>query len=579
MQVSHSRVDCFNQCPQKYKFRYVDKLKTLPDDKPDNALYLGTALHTGLEINVEVAIQQYFSNYPIITDEHINEAIKLEVMIPKAKQMIPDGLNEVLIDDPDFVGFIDLLVPVGSESQSKVWHGSGEINGEGDECGYYTNDGGITFYDLYDFKYSNNKKNYLDSDQLHLYKFFYEKNNPTHRIRNMYFLMVPKSKCKQIKGEDLSSYRQRLLMDLKTLNPELVPIQYDPNKVIRFLLETKSMMETDTYKKHEGFLCRYCEFFDYCKKGVDYMLLPENKRRNLESTTKKVIWVYGQPFSGKTTFANQFPDPLMLNTDGNIKFVDAPYISIRDEVKKVGRMTERKSAWEGFKEVIAELELKENTFKTIVVDLLEDLYEHCRKHVCTEKGWDHESDDSFRAWDMVRTEFLSTLKRLMNLDYENIVLISHLDTSKDITKKGGDKVTAIKPNLADKISNKVAGMVDIVARAVADDGKHTLSFKRNEVIFGGGRLKFKAAEIPLDYQAFCNLYTEANANLDVAPVKSEPVTEVKETVSNTEKVPCEDTDEENNVSSEEVIPVSTETDTNNVDNEPAPVRRRRRRTE
>lgn len=550
MQVSHSRVECFNQCQFKFKLRYVDNLKTLPDDKPDNALYLGTALHTGLEIGVEEAIQQYFSNYPIITDEHINEAMKLEVMIPKAKQMIPDGLNEVLIDDPDFKGFIDLLVPVGSE-------------------------GGISYFDIFDFKYSNNKQNYLDSDQLHLYKFFYEKNNPLCVIRNMYFLMVPKSKCKQIKGEDLTSYRQRLLMDLKTLEPELVHIQYDPTKVIRFLLETKSMLETDTYKQRKGFMCRYCEFQAYCEKGEDYMLLPENKRRNLNATTKKVIWVYGSPFSGKTTFANQFPDPLMLNTDGNIKFVDAPFIPIKDEVKKVGRMTERKSAWEGFKEIIAELELKENSFKTIVVDLLEDLYEHCRRYICDQKGWDHESDDSFRAWDMVRTEFLSVLKRLMNLDYENIVLISHLDTTKDITKKGGDKLTSIKPNINDKVANKVAGMVDIVARAIADDGQYILSFKRNEVIFGGGRLKFKAAEIPLDYEAFCDLYKEANGNLDVAPVKSEGVAEVKETVSDTEKVPSEDTSENEVVSSVD----STETDTNNVDNESAPVRRRRRRAE
>jgi phage nucleotide-binding protein len=398
----------------------------------------------------------------------------------------------------------------------------------------------------------------------------------------MYFLMVPKSKCKQIKGEDLLSYRQRLLMDLKTLKPELVPIQYDPTKVIRFLLGTKSMLEADTYKQRKGFMCRYCEFQAYCEKGEDYMLLPENKRRNLNATTKKVIWIYGSPFSGKTTFANHFPDPIMLNTDGNFKFVDAPVIHIKDEVKKVGRMTERKMAWSTFKEIVAELELKENTFKTIVVDLLEDLYESCRRYVCSERGWDHESDDSFKAYDIVRVEFLSTLKRLMALDYENIVLISHLDTGKDITKKGGDKITKIAPNLNEKVANKVAGMVDIVARTIADDNNYILSFKRNEVIFGGGRLKFKAAEIPLDYQAFCNLYTEANANLDVAPVKSESVAEVKGAVSDTEKVPCEDTVDTEAVPPEEVQsePVnSTETDTNNEDNNPAPVRRRRRRAE
>jgi phage nucleotide-binding protein len=517
--------------------RYLEGLKTIPDDDPTNALYLGTALHTGLEIDVEAAIEQYYGNYPIITDDHINEAIKLEVMIPKAKFMIPYGNNEVLIDDPDFKGFIDLLVPIESE-------------------------GGMIVYDIYDFKYSNNKQNYLDSDQLHLYKYFFEKNNPLCSIRNMYFLMVPKSKCKKIKGEDLQSYRQRLMMDLKTLKPELVPIQYDPNKVIRFLLQTKGLLEADTYKKRKGFLCRYCEFQAYCEKGEDYMLLPKNERRNIESTTKKVIWIYGSPFSGKTTFANHFPDPLMLNTDGNIKFVDAPYIHIKDEVES-GRLAKRTFAWETFKSVLLELEKKENTFKTIVVDLLEDMYEHCRRYICDQKGWDHESDDSFRAWDMVRTEFLNTMKRLMNLDYENIILISHLDTTKDITKKGGDKLTSIKPNINEKVANKIAGMVDIVARTIADDGDYVLSFKRNEVIFGGGRLKFKAAEIPLDYKAFCDLYAEANGNV---------------VSSSTKNVPSEDTEEVNEVPSEEPE-VSAETDTANADNEPAPVRRRKRRTE
>lgn len=78
------------------------------------------------------------------------------------------------------------------------------------------------------------------------------------------------------------------------------------------------------------------------------MLLPKNERRNLNATKKKVVWIYGAPFSGKTFFANQFPDPLMLNTDGNIKFVDAPYIAIRDTVTVEGRLTKRQLAWDVF---------------------------------------------------------------------------------------------------------------------------------------------------------------------------------------------------------------------------------------
>ena len=101
---------------------------------------------------------------------------------------------------------------------------------------------------------------------------------------------------------------------------------------------------------------------------------------------------------------------------------------------------------------------------------------------------------------------------MVNLDYENIVLISHEDTSKDITKKSGDKITSIKPNISEKIANKIAGMVDIVARVVVeDDESRTLNFKSNEVIFGGGRLKnIKTTSCPLDWEELLKVYNEAN---------------------------------------------------------------------
>ncbi len=493
MQVSHSRVECFDGCPFKYRLRYKEGLQVIKADNADNALFLGTALHTGLEKNVDAAIQEYYMQFPVITDAHVNEAIKLEMMIPKAAAMIPKGFNEVEISDEDFKGFIDLLAPVTSDTR---------LGGE------YQDLPGV--YDIYDFKYSNNVSHYKESVQIHLYKYFYEKLNPGKKIRRLFYLCVPKTNIKQKKDESLQEFRSRIQEECKNAEPKLLEVEYDQQKVIDWLFKVKHMTEATEYPQNTGWLCRYCEYNDYCQKGWNFMILPKNERRNIEQVQKKVIWLYGSPFSGKTTFANKFPDPLMLNTDGNIKFVDAPYISIKDQVEVVGRMTKRTMGWAVFKDVIAELEKKDNSFKTIIVDLLEDTYEQCRLYMYDQMGITHESDDSFRAWDKVRTEFLSTLKRLMGLDYENIVLISHEDTTKDITKKGGDKVTAIKPNLQEKTANKVAGMVDIVARVVADGEIRTLSFKTNEVIFGGGRLLTKTDEIPLDYDAFLDVYAEAN---------------------------------------------------------------------
>lgn len=485
--------------------RYLERIGTIPATEPDNALIVGQVIHTGIEKTVQDAIREYCFSFPIITDEHINEIIKFETLIPLAKAAIPPGGQfEVEIKDADFHGFIDYLAP------ATIFERGVELPDT---------------YDIYDFKYSNNISTYKKSRQLHEYKYFFERDNPGKRIRNLYFVFIPKVTIRQKKTETITEFRDRLKDELQKVEVKIVQIEFNPEKVIEFLFGIKAVNEETEFPQERTYLCRYCEFQEYCEKGWDYfMKLPENKRRNIEEVKKRVLWIYGVPFCGKTTFANSFPDPLMLNTDGNIKFVDAPYIRIRDEVKVEGRQTKRTLAWEVFKDTISELEKKENTFKTIVVDLLEDLYEHCRLYMYQQMGITHESDDSFRAWDKVRGEFLNTLKRLMNLDYENIILISHEDTSKDITRKGGDKITAIKPNMQDKVANKVAGMVDVVARIVADGDTRTFSFKSNEVVFGGGRLKVTAKDIPLDVNALFAVYDEANKNAASGIVPAEEST-------------------------------------------------------
>lgn len=488
MQVSHSRVETFENCKYKYKLQYVNKLKTLQNDDPSNPLFLGTALHTGIEKDAETAIKEYYQNYPIITDLHINEAIKLKSIIKKAKEMLPEnGIHELKIENEHFIGFIDLLVPIDNSENE---------------------------FDLYDFKYSNNIDHYLKSRQLHEYKYFFELTNPDKKIRDLYFLFVPKIQIRQKKSEDLYQFRTRLENELDLKEPKLVKIDYDPNKVIDFAMKTKELLEEDEFPKNPDKLCDFCNFKKFCLEGVDYMILPSCERRTIQEITKKTAWIYGAPFVGKTTFVNDFPNPLMLNTDGNIKFLDAPYISIKNSVTVDGRIQNKTNAWDTFKDVIEELEKNQNDYKTIIVDLLEDTYELCRLRMYDEMGIKHESDAPYKSWDIVRTEYLSTIKRLVNLDYENIILISHEDTSKDITKSNQDKITAIRPNIQEKIANKLAGMVDIVGRAIIDkNGERKLSFESDELIFGGGRISTLSNEIPLSYGDFVNIYKNANKKI------------------------------------------------------------------
>lgn len=304
------------------------------------------------------------------------------------------------------------------------------------------------------------------------------------------------------------------------------------------------------------------------------MALPKNERQVIGSSNFMKGWIYGSPFSGKTTFLDKAPDPLNLNTDGNTKYVTMQRIYIRDEVTTTGRITNRKFAWEVFKDTIEELE-KGSDFKTIIVDLVEDTREMCRLYMYDKLNIQHESDSGFgKGWDIIKTEYLSTMRRLLNLDY-NIFLVSHEDISKDLTMRSGDKITKIAPNIQEAIASKLAGMVDFVARVIVkDDGSRILSFKHNEVTFGGGRLGIVETEIPLEWRELEKVYAEnVKGAPPVSPVE-EPITKVVEPVQDAEV-------EENAPKTEQDAPVQvTDEQAQTVDTaEEKPVRRRRKRGE
>lgn len=492
MKWSYSRVDSYSRCPFLYALRYIGGLKTIPSQDADNALILGSTIHLAIEKGIDAAREYYFGQFNILSDEQINEWTKLESLYPKIMDKLPDGKCEEKLDDLKFIGFIDRLVPTGENT-----------------------------YDIWDYKYSNNIESYLESGQLHLYQYYFEKLNPGKKIGNLYYLFIPKTKIRQKKTETIYEFRRRLTETLATLEIQVVRVPYNPDKVRAFLESTRKITMATDFPKCQSKLCQWCEFQKFChsdgaidyeiinRKDNDMITLPENKRKPINQTAKKKIWLYGGPFSGKSTFADKFPDPLFLNTDGNIGNITAPAISIKRIVKMSGRIKEETLPWEVFKAAIEELEKKENTFKTIVVDLLEDLREYCREYMYRKMNVEHESDAGFgKGYDMINTEFLGTIKRLMNLDYENIILISHEDTSKDITKKSGDKLTSIRPNINEKLANKVAGMVDLVGRVIAySDTDRRLSFKADDVVFGGGRLNIKGQEISLDYNKFLEIYS------------------------------------------------------------------------
>ena len=207
-------------------------------------------------------------------------------------------------------------------------------------------------------------------------------------------------------------------------------------------------------------------------------------------------------------------------------------------------MTRKVLAWAKFREVIDELEKHDNDFEVIALDLVEDLYEHCRAYVFEQLGIKHETDAGYgKGWDMVRTEFLGQMKRLKSLGYRVIYISKELVT--EITYANGMKVSTFKPNINDKVANVLAGTVTMTLRAYMDERGHFLQLKKNENVFGGGRIGFKQDRCDLTVEAFDEALREAQGEQPEAkPMKKRRAKKAKDVPSDTEARPEADIDDE-----------------------------------
>ncbi|EAG8700780.1 NTP-binding protein [Listeria monocytogenes] len=491
MQFSYSRVSLFKDCPYHFKLRYLDKLTEIPKFDANNPLIIGNAMHKGIETDSKIMLEEYYNSFPVITDEQVNEAIKLEILLEKVKAYFDDGeeveyIHEYMIDVPELKGFVDLIVK----------------NADGN-C-----------Y-VIDFKYSNHVKNYVDSGQLHIYQHFLEQAG--FNVVGLGYLFIPKTSIRQKNSEDLHQFRNRLVETVTALEPTFLEIKFDQKKVDEFFKDCIKINNATEYPKNVSGNCFGCNpnfaptFLETLQneKGEIEMTLPKNERREKKIDTRPDLWLYADSYVGKSTFVDQFDNLLFANTDGNTDNTSSPVVAIRDEVWKEGRQTKRKFAWQVFLDLIKDLETEENTFEAIAIDLYEDLRDHCRNFVMDKYGWEHESDGSYgKGWQMVTKEFQNAIKRLKALDYQ-IIYISK-EVKREVTLRGGNVKTTYIPNVDDKTANFTTGTVDLTIRAYMDDkDNRMLQLAKHPEVFGGGRFNFLVDKIKLDMNEFIATLVDA----------------------------------------------------------------------
>lgn len=241
MIYSYSNISTFAQCPRKWKYNYVDHIKTIPDTDAGNALWLGLGLHKGIEMwDVQAGLDEYKSHYNLITDENINWMIQLEYQLQKVLQLLPEGgEHEIEIKLPNFIGFVDYV------------------------CGNV----------MYDFKFTNNIDNYLNSPQLSLYKHYLSIVRPDIYIEHTKFMFVPKINIRRKKDESIFEFRKRLQEHLEASEIKFVEVPYSEDSVTQFESACQTLDHIENFPKNETRLCSWCQYEALCKRGEDWMIL------------------------------------------------------------------------------------------------------------------------------------------------------------------------------------------------------------------------------------------------------------------------------------------------------------------
>lgn len=238
--------------------------------------------------------------------------------------------------------------------------------------------------------------------------------------------------------------------------------------------------------------------------------LPTKPTPPMQRLEDYIIFLYGPPKIGKTTWASQMDRPLFLATESGLRAIAAFQIPI--------------SSWSDFLKAAALIATDGHDFRTIVIDTVDNLYAYCAHHIYRQHGIHHESDLEWgKGWALVRGEFMRALNKLALLPY-GLVMISHSEDRE--IKSRTHTVTRTVPTLPRGARAVAVNMADIILYAdldtTGDEPRRVVRTQPSDRYEAGMRTGRLPDPLPLDFAAFKKHFKSPTTPTGLTPT-TEPV--------------------------------------------------------
>lgn len=203
-------------------------------------------------------------------------------------------------------------------------------------------------------------------------------------------------------------------------------------------------------------------------------LLPKNERK-APMDTPKTFFIWGATMSGKSYLAERFPSPLFINTDGNAEKAGMPNIQIKNTFNADGSL--KTSVIDQIDEIMLELGTTQHTYKTVVLDVIDDVVDLIEQSVVKEHGVKSLADIGYgKGYAEVKAVIIGLILSLKALPM-NVVYVSRIASHTD---DNGNETE--EPSLKTKYYNMFNGNADLViqTRKIGNNYSRRMTDRRTE---------------------------------------------------------------------------------------------------
>lgn len=223
------------------------------------------------------------------------------------------------------------------------------------------------------------------------------------------------------------------------------------------------------------------------------MELPTTKTTIQNDYSKYKYLMYAVPKVGKSTFASKFPNAIFVATEPGHSFLEVFKVDVKN--------------WAEFRDFAKSITTQSHSYKTIVIDTVDNLYKMCEQSILDQHKVAHASDLPYgKGFNLIKDEFAKVIGYLGNSGF-GFIFISHAKEKELKTKT--TSWTIMSTSLNNQAESFICGLCDFIFYCyINEKGERLMKTKAEKYVNAGSRGFDLPSPMPMSYDSLLKCFNK-----------------------------------------------------------------------